>query len=167
MVLWLALGNPGRKYQETRHNAGLIMLSSLIKLPWQEAPKLKSMVAEIPGHFFMFPMTYMNHSGQALSAALKKYNSKVESIVVLHDEIELSWPEVRLKTGGGHKGHNGLRDIMAHLGNGDFHRVRIGVGRPIQGSVSDYVLSTWPVSERPSNEKCLEVLAKLPFSHPF
>jgi peptidyl-tRNA hydrolase, PTH1 family len=167
MIVWIGLGNPGKKYAQTRHNAGILILSSLLTLNWKETLSLKAYTAELPGHFFIFPVTYMNHSGQAIAAMLKKFAGKVDSMVVFHDEIELPPGDIKVKESGGHKGHNGLRDIIKVLGHGDFFRIRIGVGRPEAGDVAEYVLSTWPQSERPNQELILETIKNLNISHPF
>ena len=155
MVIIACLGNPGRKYTKSRHNIGFIIgrfladkhgcavnkkefnsLSGRIKLNGSE-------------HLLLFPKTYMNNSGRAVKAACGYYRVGPENLIVLHDEIEIPFGDVRLKTGGGHRGHNGLRSIMEHLGSPDFHRVRFGVGRPPNPdmAVADYVLSSFTAEE--------------------
>lgn len=167
MIVWIGLGNPGKKYAQTRHNAGILVLNNLLSLSWKESPSLKAYTAEVPGHYFLFPTTYMNHSGQALGAFMKKYASKVKAIVVFHDEIELPPGAIKAKESGGHKGHNGLRDIIQVLGNGDFFRIRIGVGRPQGGEVANYVLSHWPEQDRPGKAEVTEAVESLQLQHPF
>src|SRR5262249_14123708 len=92
------------------------------------------------------PMTYMNESGRSVQPAMAFFKVEPSTLIVLHDELDLPFGTVRLKVGGGHAGHNGLRSIMAHVGTGDFARVRIGIGRPppaFRGEVADYVLSSF------------------------
>jgi len=155
-IILAGLMNPGDQYRHTRHNAGAIALDTLFS-DAQYAPQknLDAWVAETDvadQHFILIkPQTFMNLSGQSVVKALKKYNSESTQLIVLHDEVELKVGEVRHKFGGGHKGHNGLRSIMGLLGNGDFHRIRIGVGRPHDErfGIADYLLSAWPALERP------------------
>lgn len=167
MIIWIGLGNPGKKYAQTRHNAGILVLNDLISLNWKENPSLKAYTAELPGHYFLFPATYMNNSGQAIASFMKKNASKVKAIVVFHDEIELPPGAVKPKESGGHKGHNGLRDIIQVLGHGEFFRIRIGVGRPEAGDVANYVLSYWPDQDRPAKAEVTEIIESLQLEHPF
>jgi PTH1 family peptidyl-tRNA hydrolase len=96
-------------------------------------------------------MTFMNESGRSVQAAMAFFKIAATELVVLHDELDIPFGEVRLKMGGGHAGHNGLRSIMEHIGGGDFGRVRIGIGRPpagFRGDVADFVLSSFDAVER-------------------
>ncbi len=97
----------------------------------------------------IFPNTFMNNSGLAVVEAMKFYNTNPEDLIVVHDEIELPFGEIRTKSGGGHKGHNGIRSIIQHIGSPDFNRVRIGVGRPENPKieVADYLLSDFTDDE--------------------
>lgn len=149
------LGNPGPKYSMTRHNAGFLALDAFIQsedpgAKWKS--KFDGEIAEISlnGHTVigLKPMTFMNRSGRSVQAALKFYGIKITETLVLHDEIELLFGELKGKDGGGHKGHNGLRDIIALCGSADFSRIRIGVGRPEHGGVADYVLSPFSPDQR-------------------
>lgn len=100
------------------------------------------------------PLTFMNNSGESVGKAAKFYKIKPEDVLVIHDEIDLPNGEIQLKKGGGHAGHNGLRDIIAHLGTNTFSRIRIGVGRPAtKAEVVDYVLHPFSKTERKTIEK--------------
>ena len=147
------LGNPGPKYQWTRHNAGFLFLDSIARreglsitrkqfggltADWER--KGKRLV-------LLKPQTYMNLSGRSVMPALQFYKLKPEQLIVVHDEIDLPLGSVRLKQGGGHGGQNGLRSIMEQLGRGDFLRLRLGIGRPVYGEVTDYVLGTFTPPE--------------------
>jgi PTH1 family peptidyl-tRNA hydrolase len=152
MYLWVGLGNPGLKYENTRHNIGARILVDLFPgVSLKPDKSLKSIKGEVIiesiKHVIILPQTFMNLSGDAVSQTLTYYNIKPENMIVLHDEIELSPGLVAYKFGGGHRGHNGLRDIILKICSNDFHRIRIGVGRPLMGSVADYVLSKIPESE--------------------
>lgn len=150
----VGLGNPGRDYEKTRHNAGFIFLDHLAEsegVKWSHAGQFSAEIADIVvGHeklILLKPMTFMNKSGISVGRLLSYYKFKPEEMLVVHDELELSECVVRIKSGGGHAGHNGLRDIIAHIGTNDFLRLRMGIGRPDSGAnIADYVLS------KPSNQ---------------
>ena len=144
-----ALGNPGDKYAQTRHNAGFWFLS---KLGSSEgiSLSLNSRFKSLVGDFrhaqqvirVIAPQTFMNKSGEALAPFAKFYQVPPAQILVVHDEIDLPPGIIKFKTGGGHGGNNGLRDIVKHLGSNDFHRLRVGVGHPGDKSkVVSYVLN--------------------------
>jgi len=154
--------NPGEKYRYTRHNAGEMALDLLFPdAKYRVSKPLQGEIAEVAENGYQFyllkPHTFMNLSGTSVSNALKKFSIKPNQMVVLHDEVELSPNGVRYKFGGGHKGHNGLRSIMANLGTGDFHRIRIGVGRPKDDSrgIADYLLSFQAEKERVKKEELI------------
>jgi len=148
LKLIVGLGNPGPKYQSTRHNAGFWFVDRLAarehcQLACQN--RLHGELGRLPGAGvdcrLLKPGTYMNESGRAVRAVMDYYGVRPGETLIVHDEIDLDPGIVRLKQGGGHGGHNGLRDIMAALGNGDFLRLRIGVGHPgHKDDVIDYVL---------------------------
>jgi PTH1 family peptidyl-tRNA hydrolase len=136
LALIAGLGNPGQQYQYNRHNAGAMFLDALCRQtgttlkPENKFFGLTGRVV-IGGHEIrlLFPTTYMNKSGQSLAALAQYYKIKPQQILVAYDELDLPLGTTRLKTGGGHGGHNGIRDIVAALGS-DFHRLRIGIGHP-------------------------------------
>ena len=137
-VEWLVvgLGNPGDKYEGTRHNAGFMVIDQLaegLKIPVQRL-KFKALTntAEIAGHkvLLMKPVTYMNLSGEAVGEAAAFYKVPPERILVLSDEVSLAPGKIRVRRSGSAGGHNGLKDIIAHLGTDQFPRIRVGVGAP-------------------------------------
>lgn len=160
--LLAGLGNPGKAYEYTRHNAGFLFLDMFLediyskesKISWQEKYNGYFFSFRFPTEssveiFFLKPQTYMNLSGSSVCRCLKEENLSPKQMVVLHDEIELPFGEIRWKEGGGHRGHNGLRDIIQKCGS-DFYRIRIGVGRPADSkvSVADFLLSPFSSEER-------------------
>jgi PTH1 family peptidyl-tRNA hydrolase len=144
--LIVGLGNPGQQYRFTRHNAGAMFLETLCDdfhgelRPQSKFFGLADRIT-IAGHDvrLLFPTTFMNNSGQAVSAMARYYDIATEDILVAYDELDLPVDTVRLKSGGGHGGHNGVRDIAKALGSNEFQRLRIGIGRPT-GKGIDYVL---------------------------
>ena len=135
--LIVGLGNPGQQYRFTRHNAGAMFLETLCDdFHGELRPESKFFgLADritIAGHDvrLLFPTTFMNNSGQAVSAMARYYDIATEDILVAYDELDLPVDTVRLKSGGGHGGHNGVRDIAKALGSNEFQRLRIGIGRP-------------------------------------
>ena len=150
----VGLGNPGDKYQYTRHNAGFWLtdrLANRFGLQLRADNKFFGQTGKLslPGGdcWLLKPMTFMNRSGQSASALARFYRFVPEQILVVHDELDLPAGSVRLKKGGGHGGHNGLRDIISALGSKDFYRLRLGIDHPgHRDQVTDYVLS------RPSRE---------------
>lgn len=135
--IFVALGNPADKYAETRHNAGRWLLQSLIA---DNSLKLKRGI-RVKGSFVKFnqaksenifyvPAGYINQCGQPIARTLRYFDLTPQQLIVLHDDLDFNPGELRFKVGGGHGGHNGLRDIISHLGTSDFMRVRIGIGRP-------------------------------------
>lgn len=147
--LILGLANPGERYALTRHNAGEWFVNLLVPSnAWKTESSLHARVAK-KEILFAIPTTYMNLSGQAAQALCHYYKIKPEEILIAHDEIDLPVGTIRLKQEGGHGGHNGLRDIIKHLGTQNFWRLRIGVGRPAQSSqVEHYVLNPPSKEER-------------------
>lgn len=147
--LIVGLGNPGQQYEKTRHNAGFLLLDQLVDrcgVAWSNESKFQGCVATgvIGGSkvIFLKPQGFMNRSGLAVGLVSRYYKIAVDEILVAHDELDLSAGVVKLKKGGGHAGHNGLRDIIANLSEKDFYRIRVGIGRPGSGKkVADFVLS--------------------------
>jgi peptidyl-tRNA hydrolase, PTH1 family len=148
------LGNPGSKYQGTRHNIGAMVACRLAE---QHDIAVKKSgyqalygVGRIGGEevVILLPQTFMNLSGVSLASASKSLGVPPGDLIVVHDEIEIPFGTLRIKVGGGHGGHNGLRSINAVLGTGDYARVRVGVGRPLHGGdVAGYVLSRFSADE--------------------
>ena len=146
--LVVGLGNPGPKYEDTRHNAGFWFadaVASAYQGTFRSEPKFNADVAKVhiagKDLWLLKPQTYMNHSGQPVGALARFYKLAPENILVVHDELDLDAGTARLKKGGGHGGHNGLRDIVGHLGSRDFLRLRLGIAHPGDSKdVVDYVL---------------------------
>ncbi len=148
----VGLGNPGPRYAATRHNAGYWLVDRLAAGagPFRANTRFHGEVLELPGPprcRVLKPATFMNRSGQSVAALARFYRLAPEDLLVVHDDLDLPPGVARLKRGGGHGGHNGLRDIMAALGSREFLRLRIGIGHPGSADqVVDYVL------QRPSAE---------------
>ncbi len=148
--LIVGLGNPGRQYEKTRHNAGFLFLDTLAQelgCTWSNESRFQGLFAEgsIANAKVMLlkPDTFMNRSGQSVGKIARYYKLLPEEILVVHDELDFNPGIVKLKKDGGHAGHNGLRDIIAHLGSNQFYRLRLGIGRPPVGKVvADFVLSS-------------------------
>ncbi|OIJ14463.1 aminoacyl-tRNA hydrolase [Anaerobacillus arseniciselenatis] len=155
MKLIVGLGNPGKKYEATRHNVGFWAIDELaeslnISLN-HEKWKGQFGFEVINGEkvFLLKPLTYMNLSGEAVRPLMDFYKIPLEDIVVIYDDLDLPPGKIRLRQKGGHGGHNGIKSLLAHLENEKFKRIRIGVGRPEPGtSVANYVLSTFAPSEK-------------------
>jgi peptidyl-tRNA hydrolase, PTH1 family len=165
MRLMVGLGNPGASYARNRHNVGFMVVDAIARRhgigPWRR--RFQGVAAEgtIAGErvLLLLPGTYMNDSGRAVAEAAHFYKIDVGDIVVFHDEIDLVPAKVRVKTGGGIAGHNGLRSISAHVGN-DYRRVRIGVGHPgDKDLVQPYVLGDFAKAERPWVDALSEIAA--------
>ncbi|MDB5599453.1 MAG: aminoacyl-tRNA hydrolase [Xanthobacteraceae bacterium] len=165
MRLLVGLGNPGAEYAGNRHNIGFMAIEAIAKRhnigPFRR--KFQGVVAEgmIGGErvLLLLPGTYMNESGRAVAEAMKFYKLELGDLIVLHDELDLPPGKLRVKTGGGGAGHNGLRSITAHVGN-DYRRVRIGIGHPgDKARVHGYVLSDFAKDERDWVETLIGAIA--------
>jgi PTH1 family peptidyl-tRNA hydrolase len=165
MLLLVGLGNPGAKYAGHRHNVGFMAAEAIAKRhgigPWRR--RFQGVAAEGPlggdRVLLLMPGTYMNESGRAVADAVHFYKLGPGDVVVLHDEIELPPGKVRVKTGGGNAGHNGLRSISECIGN-DYRRVRIGVGHPgDKDLVHAHVLSDFAKGERAWVEGLCDIIA--------
>jgi len=166
MLLFVGLGNPGTRYVGNRHNIGFMVVQRIARRydlsPWRR--RFQGVAVEGPigseRVLLLLPGTYMNESGRAVAEAARFYKTEPHQIFVFHDELELPPGKVRLKTGGGNAGHNGLRSISAHIGN-DYKRVRIGIGHPgDKNLVEPYVLSDFAKSEWPWVEALCDVVAE-------
>ena len=152
----VGLGNPGSKYTETRHNAGFWFIEEVARAysaTFRAEKKFHGEVAKVSiagkDIWLLKPGTFMNLSGRSVQRLLSFYQITAEQLLVAHDEIDLDPGTAKLKTGGGHGGHNGLRDIISQLGTKEFHRLRIGVGHPgSKDQVVDYVLHNASRDER-------------------
>ncbi|HEX4235868.1 MAG TPA: aminoacyl-tRNA hydrolase [Caldimonas sp.] len=162
--LMVGLGNPGAQYEATRHNAGFWFIDEV-------AERLKVALVPERGYFglaarasvggrqlwLLEPSTYMNLSGKSVAALARFFKIAPEEIVVAHDELDLQPGQVRLKLGGSHAGHNGLKDIHAQLGSADYWRLRVGIGHPgVKAEVIDYVLKRPSPEHRAEMQKAIE-----------
>jgi len=162
--LIVGLGNPGPKYSETRHNAGFWFVEDLAdqyRSRFLPEKKFHGEVARInlegSDIWLLKPETFMNRSGLSVVSLASFYKIAPQNILVAHDEIDLKAGTARLKSGGGHGGHNGLRDIISHLGTKDFQRLRIGVDHPgSKDMVVDYVLKRPDAKDRQAIEDSID-----------
>lgn len=155
MRLFVGLGNPGSRYEGNRHNIGFMAVDAIARRhafsPWRRRFQGETSEGTLEGErvVLLKPTTYMNESGRAVGEAAHFFKLGVGDIVVLHDELDLPPAKLRVKTGGGHAGHNGLRSISSHVGN-DYRRVRLGIGHPgVKDIVHAYVLNDFAKAERP------------------
>ena len=167
------LGNPGAKYENTRHNVGFWFVDELARskgCSLRHESKFQGEVGKISiagqSVWLIKPMTFMNLSGQSVSALAKYYKMSVENLLVVHDELDLDPGTVRLKQDGGHGGHNGLRDIISHFSSKEFYRLRLGIGHPGSAAdVSNYVLSNPSNADKNAMEDsindCMPVLPQI------
>jgi PTH1 family peptidyl-tRNA hydrolase len=160
MHLVVGLGNPGRKYAKNRHNVGFMVVERLRSSHGLPDLKEKFSAVWCKGEAtigggrhpiaLLEPQTYMNLSGDSVQPASAFLKVEPAQIIVVHDELDLAWKDIRLKVGGGHAGHNGLRSIIGRLGTPEFVRVRVGINRPpagYAGDVADYVLENFDAME--------------------
>ena len=166
--LLVGLGNPGPQYEATRHNAGFWFIdevASVLKaMPLPErsyfglVARVNRAVAGSDGPIWLLkPMTFMNLSGKSVAALARFFKIEPGEILVAHDELDLMPGHVKMKLGGSHAGHNGLKDIHAQLGSADYWRLRLGIGHPgVKAEVVDYVLRKPPKEEREAIAKSIE-----------
>jgi PTH1 family peptidyl-tRNA hydrolase len=159
--LIVGLGNPGRDYEETRHNAGFWFCAGLAQdwgMSLSHEPRFHGIVGRSPRNVWMLlPQTFMNRSGQAVGALARFHRIEPAEILVVHDELDIPPGQLRLKFGGGMGGHNGLKDIASHLGTQDYWRLRIGIGHPgDRNEVINYVLKPPRREEQTEIEAAIE-----------
>lgn len=162
--LIVGLGNPGREYETTRHNVGFWWVDEFARqesLSFKLEAKFHGLAARghLHGHevALLKPQTFMNLSGRAVGALAQFYKILPAEILVVHDELDLQPGIARLKSGGGHGGHNGLKDIITHLGTKDFWRLRLGIGHPgDRAQVVNYVLNDPRTDERELIEEAMQ-----------
>jgi PTH1 family peptidyl-tRNA hydrolase len=166
MKLFVGLGNPGEKYAQNRHNVGFMALEEIARAhnagPWRRRFQGAAAEAVIDGEkcLLLMPSTFMNLSGQAVGEAAQFYKIEPGDVTVFHDELDLAHGKMKVKTGGGHAGHNGLKSVTAHIGAG-FRRVRIGIGHPgDKALVLNYVLGNFAKSDQQWLEPLLDAMAR-------
>lgn len=165
MRLVVGLGNPGSQYDDTRHNIGFAIIDHLARQHRFDSPRVWKKAEVYRGTLgahevlLVKPMTFMNLSGESVSAILRFYKLSPQDVIVIHDELDFTPGRVRLKPGGGHGGHNGLRSIAQHIGS-DFCRIRVGIGKPGRASQgAGYVLARFDATDRLLLEPAIEAAA--------
>lgn len=165
MLLLVGLGNPGPSYRDNRHNVGFMAVDAIHgrsrAVPFRKKFHGELAEASIGAEkvLLLKPLTYMNESGRAVQAAMTFYKLAPADVIVFHDEMDLAAGKVRIKQGGGHAGHNGIRNIQAHIG-ADFRRVRIGVGHPgDKDKVVGHVLKDFSKDDAAWRDKLLDAIA--------
>jgi PTH1 family peptidyl-tRNA hydrolase len=162
--LFVGLGNPGPEYEATRHNVGAWWVDALaqeLKITLVPDRSYHGLVARTTVHgrtiWLLEPRTFMNLSGRSVAALARFFKIEAEEMLVVHDELDLVPGQAKLKFGGSHAGHNGLRDIHAQLGTGDYWRLRLGIGHPgVKEEVVNWVLRRPIADQRSAIEECLE-----------
>jgi peptidyl-tRNA hydrolase, PTH1 family len=162
--LLVGLGNPGPEYDATRHNAGFWWVDEVARklgatlLPDRSYHGLVARVNRSDGPVWLLqPQTYMNLSGKSVAALARFFKIAPEEVLVVHDELDLMPGQMKLKLGGSHAGHNGLKDIHAQLGSPDYWRLRLGIGHPgVKAEVINYVLRKPPLAERELIDKAID-----------
>ena len=162
--LFVGLGNPGPEYEATRHNAGFWWIDQLardLKVTLVPERGYHGLVARANVHgqvdWLLEPQTFMNLSGKSVAALARFYKIAPEEILVVHDELDVVPGQAKLKFGGSHAGHNGLRDIHAQLGTGDYWRLRLGIGHPgVKSEVVSWVLKKPLAEQRAAIEACID-----------
>lgn len=165
MYLLVGLGNPGREYAQTRHNVGFMCIEEILKSYGFPPSKAKFSGLLTEGQvdhqkvYLFQPLTFMNRSGRAVAETARFFKIPSEHIIVFHDDLDLMPGKVRVKQGGGHGGHNGLKDLGAYVGP-SYWRVRIGIGRPLhKEAVTSYVLSNFSKEDHLWLDPLLSLLA--------
>lgn len=154
MILIAGLGNPGKEYSNTRHNIGFMAVDLLQQElapneKWSKNSKLHSEIIKTNEVILVKPETFMNLSGKAIQAVQQMYKVEKENIWILHDEMDLELGRIKIQTGGGSAGHNGIKSIIESIGTNEFNRWRIGIGRPPQefSNSADFVLDQFASKE--------------------
>jgi len=167
MKLIVGLGNPGTKYQNTRHNIGFMITDILSNELYKNISNSKFKAKYVKASYndqeliILQPQTYMNLSGESVLATANFFKIKIEDILVIHDELDIEFGKFKFKNGGGFAGHRGLKSIGALMGKNSFHRIRVGIGRPSNRQpVSDYVLNEFTNEEKAELEDVVKEVVK-------
>lgn len=163
MKMIIGLGNPGKQYEKTRHNIGFRVIDEICDRlsapPMQSKFKGMYTVTHRPEGKVMFvkPLTYMNLSGECVRPLMDYFDVEIDDITVIYDDLDFSPGELRLRQRGSAGGHNGMKSLIAHLGTDKFNRIRMGIGRPVNGmNIADYVLSSFSKEEIPLIEDTIK-----------
>jgi PTH1 family peptidyl-tRNA hydrolase len=173
--LIVGLGNPGTKHEKDRHNAGFWLLDEIARLyqgSWQDDPKFFGQISKVKlgseDTYLLKPSTFMNRSGQAVAALSRFHKINPDAMLIVHDELDLKPGVARLKWAGGLGGHNGLKDISAHLNTNDYWRLRLGIGHPRDSEegkrnldVADYVLKKPRLEEQIDIDRAMSCFLKV------
>lgn len=176
MKMVVGLGNPGKKYERTRHNVGFMVVDELsyrFQTPWKST-KFNGMISTpvINGEKVMLvkPLTFMNASGECVRPLMDYYNIAAEDLIVVYDDLDLPIGKIRLRQKGSAGGHNGMRSLIAHLKTQSFDRIRVGIDRPEHGEIIHHVLGDFSKNEQPEiiaaikkSADAIEEAVKLPF----
>lgn len=164
-MLIIGLGNPGAEYHNTRHNIGFRAVDFIVdrlSFSWKNSSKFRADIASgsLFGNKLIIakPTSFMNLSGEPASMIKNYYNIKLEDIIVFHDDLDIPLGSIKYKIGGGSAGHNGIKSLDSCIGK-EYHRVRVGIGRPDKGEVANYVLSNFQSEENNIIEKLLKTIA--------
>ncbi len=165
MKMLVGLGNPGSKYEKTRHNTGFRFLDLFAEsegLSFRSAPRFRADMAKANiNHekvLLVKPQTFMNNSGEAVAPLAKYYDIEPDNIMVVYDDLDLPSGKIRIKHGGGHGGHNGLRSLNQHLPHTDYTRIKIGIGRPPSGDVTPWVLGVADERDNVNEQRIFDAL---------
>jgi len=165
MMLIVGLGNPGSKYQATRHNIGFRFLDIIAKsegLCFSAAPRFRAETASwqspVGKVLLSKPQTFMNDSGESVAPLARYYDIEPKNIIVIYDDLDLPSGKLRIKVGGGHGGHNGLRSLNQHLDNTDYTRIKIGIGRPSNNDITSWVLGCANEDDRADEARIFHAL---------
>lgn len=150
MLAVIGLGNPGKEYERTRHNMGFLVLQALaedLRVTFRKEDRFEGWRVKAGGKELLMPATYMNESGRSAQKLLRYFQIAPGKVLVVVDDLDLPFGQMRLKAFGGSGGHNGLKSLEEHLGTSHFARLRIGIGRPVVGQQVDYVLGSFTQQE--------------------
>jgi peptidyl-tRNA hydrolase, PTH1 family len=160
--LVIGLGNPGKKYRNTKHNIGFISLDSYAKskkLKFKKSIKFNAELIEEQSYILFKPKTYMNNSGMAVEKVVNFYNIETEDILVIHDDLDLPFGKLKLKQKGGSGGHNGLKSIISYLGSEEFKRLKFGIDKNPDIDTKDYVLKEFnKAQEKEVNDRIIDII---------
>lgn len=161
--LVIGLGNPGRKYDQTRHNVGFDALDRMAASVGAEFAKhlrWNAYIAKHPLALLMKPQTFMNESGRSAGAALRFYKWEPEEVLVIYDDVSLPLGSIRFRMKGSAGGHNGMKSLIQHFGSDNFPRLKLGIGAPRSGEMVGHVLGKFSQDEQPEVEKTLDMTVK-------
>lgn len=161
MKLIVGLGNPGKKYQSTKHNIGFMALDSYCKenkLKFKKEKRFLGEYVKVKNTIFLKPHTFMNNSGQSIASVIDFYNIELEDILIIYDDLDLPTGKIRLREKGGAGGHNGIKSVINHLKTQEFRRVRVGIDSNPLIETKDYVLGKFNKNEKKTIKDTLPII---------